>query len=235
MARFEAPALKASTRRLYADTLDLHISPTLGAFFVDAITSTDVVAWRDSQTAKPVTVNGRLRIVSALKWSDIDEERKVIRFERAQVRNTVDSTKTDIVKEVPRVPQLTKVLQAHRRALIAHQAPGLSEGWVFPPRVGTLLQPSSLRTPLAKACASAKVRVISPHGLRYRFNHAAKRIAERDVVRSITGHITDEMTTHYDWVREHEKRGAVASVARLLCAGGGDAGGDGGPDEKTAD
>ena len=87
---------------------------------------------------------------------------------------------------------------------------------MFPSRTGGLMQPSSLRTPLRRACLAAGVTPISPHGLRYSFNHAAKRVATHEVVRSITGHVTEEMTAHYDWVVDDEKHAAVRRVARLV-------------------
>jgi hypothetical protein len=76
--------------------------------------------------------------------------------------------------------------------------------------------PSGFAKPLEAACVAAKVQRITPHGLRYTFNHLAKRLTERDVVRAITGHVTEAMTTHYDWIDLDEKRAAVTGVARLL-------------------
>ena len=236
--------LKASTRRHYADVLDLHVLPVLGEHYLDVITTADLVAWRDGQSANPATVNTRMRVlktmladvthersmhnpaarlrairelrrkepkglepadlgrvleqirmdsprwypialtlaltgarwgeVAALKWSDIDERREVIRFERAHVRGSVDTTKTDAEKEVPLASELRAVVNQHRRELVKQQAPGLEHGWMFLSRTGGLMQPSSLRKPLRRACERAEVRVISPHGLRYSFNHAAK-------------------------------------------------------------
>lgn len=281
------PALKASTRRLYADTLDLHIVPVLGEHYLDAISPEDVIRWRDSQKARPITVNGRLRILkrlvadltyerslrnpaerisalrvphsrdrkglepaelrsvlakveqlhpewyaitltlaltgarwgeaSALEWKHIDEERQVIVIERAHVRGVVGETKTGIVREVPLAPKLALVLASHRKALGERQLPPEAFKLVFPSRTGGLMQPSSLRKPLAHACREAKVRVISPHGLRHSFNHLARLVAANEVVQAMTGHVTDEMTTfHYDWVAPDTKRAAMdALVTRL--------------------
>lgn len=313
------PAVRASTRRHYAETLDLHILPALGEYFVDAINADDVVAWRDAQAKQTVgegekqhpisavTVNTRLRVlrrlladvtherglrnpaervpgvrvpkrrkpkglepgqlraaldelrktaphwyriafvkavtgqrwgaISALSWAHVDFDAGVIRFEKAHVRGVVDDQKTGADVEVPMVPELREVLEEQRDELrraekrrrerrdpgtLVLEVRGLEGPWVFPSKRQTLMQPSSLRKPLAAACVAAKVPVISPHGLRYSFNHAAKRIASADVARSITGHVTEEMTRHYDWVPEGEKRAAVASVVRLV---GGTSGG----------
>jgi integrase len=307
------PSLKASTRRTYADVLDLHVLPALGDYWLDKIAPQDVIDLRDkwlTEGAAPATVNTRLRVlrqvladithergirnpsarvpgvrvpkrrepkgleahelravleslqtdspqwypialtlaltgarwgeVAALEWRHVDEEDGIILFEQAHVRGEVDETKTGIVKECPLVPELAQILKEHRRALLAEQVPGLGEGWVFPSRTGGLMQPSSLRKPLARACKAAEVRTISPHGLRYTFNHLAKRVASADVARSITGHVTDEMTRHYDWIGADEKLAAVEGVLSLVrrsgtSAAGGRSGGNSTEDEETAD
>lgn len=182
--------------------------------------------------------------VSALEWTQVDDEEGVIRFDRAHVRGEVDDQKTGADVEVPLVPELREVLEDQRATLRRREVKrrerrnpgtrvletkGLEGRWVFPSTRGTLMQPSSLRGPLAAACRAAGVRVISPHGLRYSFNHAAKRVASAEVARSITGHVTEEMTRHYDWIGDREKRLAVSGVAAGLRSvkgtGGGTSGG----------
>lgn len=284
--RTKMPALRVSTRRTYADVIDLHVVPRLGDHFVDAITPDDVALWRDAQDCAPVSANGRLRVlrqlladvthdigirnpaarvpslrvpknrkrkgleahelrallaalqsgypqwytitltlaltaqrwgaVAALEWSQVDEARGVIVFDRAHVRGVVDDQKTGAIVEAPLVPILRAALVEHRRAQLEAQAPWLGRGIVFPSTTGTLMQPSSLRKPLAAACRKAGVPVISPHGLRYTFNHLAKRVTTGDVARSITGHVTEEMTMHYDWIGAREKERAVGKVAALI-------------------
>jgi integrase len=59
----QAPAWKPSTRKTLAEILDLHVVPVLGDFYVDAIGPSDVVRWRDAQSAAPESVNGRLRVL----------------------------------------------------------------------------------------------------------------------------------------------------------------------------
>ena len=310
--RAKLPSLKASTRRTYADVLDLHVLPTLGDYWLDRIAPQDVIDLRDKwlvEGAAPATVNTRLRVlrqvladltherglrnpsarvpgirvpkrrepkgleahelravlealqvdspqwypialtlaltgarwgeVAALEWRHIDEEDGLILFEQAHVRGELDDTKTGIVKECPLVPELARVLKEHRRALLEEQVPGLEAGWVFPSKTGGLMQPSSLRKPLARACKAAKVRTISPHGLRYTFNHLAKRVASADVARSITGHVTDEMTRHYDWIGADEKLAAVEGVLSLVQtsgtpSAGGSSGGKSSQEKETA-
>lgn len=59
-------SLKPSTADRYASTLDLHILPMLGDYFVDAIEPADIRVWLDKQKGKPATVNGRLRVLKTL-------------------------------------------------------------------------------------------------------------------------------------------------------------------------
>jgi hypothetical protein len=48
----KAPLLKPSTRAKYATSLDLHILPALGDYYLDALHSRDVKTWVASQVTK---------------------------------------------------------------------------------------------------------------------------------------------------------------------------------------
>lgn len=176
-----------------------------------------------------VTTGLRWGEATALVWSDFDAERSELRIERGHVRGHVDTAKTEIVKTVPVAPEVAEVLRRLRAAQLREQVPGLELGLVFPSTVGTHRQPSSLRKRLAEACRLAKVRTISPHGFRHTMNNAARKVANDETVRAITGHVTQEMTEHYSWVNASEKREAVGGVVRLLgLTGSGPTGNDSG-------
>lgn len=300
--RGKAPALKKSSLYRYAETLDLHILPQLGDYYLDALSPADVTAWRDAQIGRPATVNGRLRVLrtmlrdavadldlprdpcgrvrtlrekrdeddpnrltseelrellevfrrdhaewyplvltlaltgarfgeaSALKWTDIDEKNGVIRIRRSHWRGTVDSTKTGSSRTVPLPDVLRDALRDQRRRLVVEQNPGLSEGWVFPSRAGTLLFGPSLRKPMRAACRTLGLdRRQTIHGLRRTFNNLVRQVATGEVVRSMTGHVTEAMTEHYSHVELEEKRRAVATVFRDLATESGRSGGRSGP------
>lgn len=57
--------LAPSTRDRYGRTLLLHVMPTLGALYLDAMQPVDVVRWRDGLRKKyaPATVNSHLRVL----------------------------------------------------------------------------------------------------------------------------------------------------------------------------
>ena len=78
----------------------------------------------------------------------------------------------------------------------------------------------------------------SVHGLRRTFNNLLRQVThDKVVVRSMTGHATEEMTEHYSHVALGEKQAAVAQLVRLVpTLRGGDGGsGDAGGDARTAD
>lgn len=62
------PTLKSSTRARYADTLDRHILPDLGAIYLDKLGPEDVHAWfgRKASEHAPATANGYLRLLRTL-------------------------------------------------------------------------------------------------------------------------------------------------------------------------
>lgn len=165
-----------------------------------------------------VVVGLRWGELSALRWSDVDEAAGVIRIERGNFRGQViDSTKTDVVKLVPLVPEVAEVLRTHRRRMVAEQHRGLAAGLVFPNKAGRLHKGSPLRPVLDAACEAAKLgRRVTPHGLRHTANDLLRRVASGEVVRSIVGHATTQMTHHYSHVDAAEKAGAATRVLALV-------------------
>ena len=159
----------------------------------------------------------RIGEASALKWDDIDEEMGLIRIRRAQWRGKVSTTKTGKTRSVPLVPELAVVLREHRECLVARQAKGLEEGWMFPSAVGGLHPKEVLRKPLRKALKSAGiVRRFTIHGFRRTFNNLSRQVAGEIVTRAITGHATQSMTEHYSHVGGAEKLAAAGQIVRLV-------------------
>lgn len=62
------PTLKSSTRSRYADTLDRHILPDLGAIYLDRLSPEDIHAWFAAKAASkaPSTANGYMRVLRTL-------------------------------------------------------------------------------------------------------------------------------------------------------------------------
>ncbi len=181
---------------------------------------------------------------SALRWDDIDEAAGLIRIRRAQWRGRVSTTKTGKTRSVPLVAELAVVLREHRERLVAREAPGLEEGWVFPSSVGKLHPKEVLRVPLRRALKQAGInRHFAMHGFRRTFNNLSRQVAGEIVTRSITGHVTQSMTEHYSHVGGAEKLAAAGQIVRLVFTQppktetvdeSGDLGGDRGPDREKA-
>jgi integrase len=152
----------------------------------------------------------RISECTALRWDDLDEAHMQIRVQRAHWRGHVGTTKTNSKRTVPITDELTKLLIAHRHTLLADQVPGFAEGWVFPSETGTLRVPSSLQKPLAAALKAAAItKHFTLHGFRHTFNNLLRQATTGEVVRSMTGHVTQRMTEHYSHIEAHEKRAAI--------------------------
>lgn len=96
---------------------------------------------------------------------------------------------------------------------------GWDSGWVFPSRSGKLfLGTNSLSKSWTAALKAAGISErFTVHGLRRTFNDVTRR-AKVDplVIKSITGHVTEDMREHYSTVDLEEKRHAVTTVVKRL-------------------
>jgi len=155
--------------------------------------------------------------VSALRWDDVDEDANVIWIRRSQWQGRVGTTKTGKVRDVPLPPPLKAVLKQHRQRLVRNQAPGLSEGLLFPSRVGTHPRNASLRKPLERALNAAGVADrFTLHGFRRTWNNLLRQVASGAITRSMIGHETEEMFLHYSHIERDEKQGAVERALALV-------------------
>jgi integrase len=155
--------------------------------------------------------------VSALQWDDIDEDAEVVWIRRSQWQRRVGTTKTGKVRDVPLPPPLQAVLKQHRRRLVRNQAPGLSEGLVFPSRVGTYRRNASLRKPLGRALQAAGMSDrFTLHGFRRTWNNLLRQVASGAITRSMIGHETEEMFLHYSHIERDEKHSAVERALALV-------------------
>jgi integrase len=189
----------------------------------------------------------RVGEVTALKWDDIenrDDAFGVIVIRRSHWRGRVRaSTKNDTWRRVPLPPELAGILTKHRRELVARQAVGLDEGWVFPssrgrratdpggkPTLPSVVRNALLRTieKLVKAANEKAAKEGLPpsesplphftvHGLRRTMNNLLRQtVQDKTVVRAVMGHVTDKMTEHYSHVAHDEKASGVSKVVNLV-------------------
>lgn len=156
---------------------------------------------------------------TALRWEDLDAARGEILVRRSNWRGRIrETTKTGVSRRVPAPPELIAALDAHRRALLASQHPGLAAGWMFPSRrTGEPVFGGSIAAPLRKALRRANVAVrLTPHGFRRTLNDLLRRVTSPIVQRSITGHSDERMSEHYSHVRSEEKSHAVTRAFELV-------------------
>jgi integrase len=152
---------------------------------------------------------------TALRWEDLDYGTGIIRVTRSQWRGMIGTPKTGKTRTVPMTAELVTVLREQQRRLAAR--PLGREGWVFPGRNGGVIAANALRTALATALKHAGIgRRFTVHGLRRSFNNLSRQVAGEIVTRSITGHVSQEMTEHYSHVGREEKLAAASEVVKLV-------------------
>lgn len=147
--------------------------------------------------------------VSALRWGDI--KGGMIHVWRANWLGSVQDPKTlGSVRKVPFLPEVAELLppRGEPDELIFAVTKGPSRGQMH--------AGSPLNKALPAACAAAGVPRVTPHGLRRTWNNLARRVAPGDVVRAITGHVTEKMTSHYSRIGADEKTEAARAVAGRL-------------------
>lgn len=169
----------------------------------------------------------------AAEWDDLDLEKGIFRVSRSHYRGEVGPPKTAGSRRVvPLVPELVAILKDHRAALIKEQHPGLEHGLVFPNSVGRYEDNPDFNHALHRAAKKAGItKKFSAHGLRRTMNTLALRVAPAEVVRSVLGHTTSAMTSHYLAAGTEERLRVVGGAVKLLrgaaaTPSGGDRGGD---------
>jgi integrase len=158
---------------------------------------------------------------TALRFDDVDEAKRVVHVRRKQVRGKVGpiSRKKKAPKVIPIEQDLLDVIRWHRQTMLEDQHPGLAGGWVFPSSVGKLFLGTNSLDKAWKASLKAAgiADRFTVHGLRRTFNDVTRR-AKVDplVIKSLTGHVTEDMREHYSTVDLSEKRQAIAAFSSRI-------------------
>jgi hypothetical protein len=101
------------------------------------------------------------------------------------------------------------VIRKHIEGILAYVSTGLSNGRaeglngkirVITRRSYGFHDPASLISLLFLCCSLSPVLTIPVHGFRRTFNNLPRQVASGEVVRSMTGHVTERMTEHYSHV-----------------------------------
>lgn len=141
---------------------------------------------------------------SALHWQDIDWANGEASIRYSNDRGTLGDVKNNSsVRSVPVVAEVAATWGERRKS-----------GLVFPNRAGRLHKGYPLIKVLARVCKATKIARVTAHGLRRTFNNLARTMTSREVLKSITGHVTDTMVGHYSFVAAGERLTASNAVAR---------------------
>jgi integrase len=181
----------------------------------------------------------RVGEATALKWPDITTGTATvpgfIRMCRSHWRGRVGTQKTGKrIRIIPLPDELAAILAEHRRLLHERLSDeltdrqrqgaqlGLDAGWVFPNDLGGPTAGQVVRKPLLKVLAAldeaeaSGIDYLTVHGLRRTMNNLLRQVTHGEVVRAVTGHVTERMTEHYSHVAQAEKASAVAQVVSLV-------------------
>lgn len=156
-----------------------------------------------------ITTGLRIGEATALRWEDVefdagrDFDAGIAHVRRRNYKGTIDEPKTKAsIRTVPVLPEIVELWGLRR-----------DTGLIFATRSGDMYRGSPLRSVLARACAAAGVPRVTTHGLRRTFNNDGRKLGEREVLKAITGHDTDEMVEHYSHVDQGEKASLSRAVA----------------------
>jgi integrase len=163
----------------------------------------------------------------ALKWSDVDLDKKVIvvrrqlqRVDGKLVRNDVKTTKSR--RAVNIAPPVVKVLKAHKadqaKERLASGDLWHESGLIFTTRIGTPLDPRNIHRDFQKICMKAGIGKWHPHELRH--SAASLMLAAGvplQVVSDVLGHSSIRMTADvYGHILQPQREDAASALSGVL-------------------
>lgn len=154
--------------------------------------------------------------VSALKWEDLDMERRILLIRRkVQKGQLVPSTKTKKIRRVAVAEELLNHLVKYRVTLVGIRA---SCDLMFPSSVGKPIYNSRISEALLVARKKAGItKRFTSQGFRRSLTDLLREgTVDPVVAKAITGHSTDRMREHYSTVREDDLRKAGDAVGAQL-------------------
>ena len=119
---------------------------------------------------------------------------------------------------IPLPPMLMRALRVHVAALPA--GPMKDSPFLFPSIIGGMRSRSTLDKPFRAVVKALGWNLkLTPKCMRRTFNDLARRAKVHDIVlRSISGHVTEEMQERYSTAQQVERRAAVGKVIEIATA-----------------
>lgn len=140
-----------------------------------------------------VALNTGLRFgeLTALKWCDIDFERKVLTVQRALYRNILGTTKSNKVRKIPLTDNVLKIFSLARK----------TANYIFCHKDGSTLTHSSCRKKIKEIAKLARIKNICWHDLRHAFasNLANKGVAIQQI-QALLGHTDIKTSMRYSHI-----------------------------------
>lgn len=147
---------------------------------------------------------GELR---ALRWSDLDFERRIIHVRQTFRREKLGLPKGGKAREVEMTEEVARILQAHRHERGAY---------VFCKPDGEHFTEGETRCPLDRARKRAKLRHFMWHVLRHSFcSHLVMAGVSLRIVQALAGHTSYKMTERYAHLSPEVRGKAVRVLDRL--------------------
>jgi integrase len=144
----------------------------------------------------------RIGELLALRWDDVDFERRQIHVRRNYVRGHIDTPKSGRDRVVPMTADLYDALRRYRH---------LRGPLVFCNSDGSFLTDNQTKHYLYRACRKAFLDTFGWHVLRHSFaSHLVMRGAPLKAVQELLGHATIDMTMRYAHLSPAAKNEAIA-------------------------
>jgi len=113
----------------------------------------------------------RIGEIKALKWEDVDFEKRQIEVRRSCRRGRITGTKTDKRRRVDMTPHLTETLKElrTRQKRLALKSGQVVPEWVFANKKGQIFSRAAFENALNQCLKEAKLRCIRIHDLRHTY------------------------------------------------------------------
>jgi integrase len=156
----------------------------------------------------------RMGELLALRWNDVDFEKRLIHVRRSYTYGAVNTPKSGRVRSVPLIDQAARALDGLSRRERFTDADNL----VFPGVTGDYLDGSALRRRFKDALTRAGLKPLRFHDLRHSFGTLAVQVFPLTDVKAFMGHA--DVSTTMIYVHHVPQIDAAERLSRVVAAAG---------------